>query len=679
MLRVVSLTGLFTHVRRAAACDTALLRRYPKLVWCALGAMLVPALYVLIVLSSIWDPTARTSQLPVALVNQDTGLHVGTRHVNLGAEVLQTLQAQRMFGYVAVGDAEQARRGVREGQFAFAVLLPPGFSHQAVLGAEPGAGHLIVYVSEGNNYAAAGFAKRLAPELAHRVNETLNERRWTLVLDTTAGSQRDLLSLRRGVDRLVDGAEQARSAARLARAGGRSLVAGLAEAQEAGQRLQAATAQLADGAAQVGGGLRQLGDGMRSFSLHAAPERDVQALRQGGRALLQGHAELGTGLHQLQAGTETLRGGVVAFKLEAGELPFVGERISGAAGALQAGTEQLEMGLQAARGAQGRLADGTQRFVEGSDRLADGLLRQTAAIGQLAARVPDEARTDHFAAGAAEAAAGTAALADGLRQLHDGQTRLQRGLVRLDDGGAELVAGLRLLQAALPAAEPSPAGTPAGLANSVQPVLQVVAPVASEGAGFSPNFVPLALWMGAVMTGFLFHFGRLPANLVAAPRLATVLGRLVCPVLVVAGQALVMLLMLLLAMPVQLLRVLPFAATLLAASLLFLCLIFMLVHLFGDIGKIVAVLLLVVQMSAAGAMLPIELTPPFFQTMHRWLPLTWVVHAFRASLFGAYDGEWVGAWAAMLATAAAALALAVVFGRWRAVPAGTYRSTLEVD
>jgi putative membrane protein len=672
-------TGFFNYFCRAVACDAALLHRYPKLFWSTLGAMVVPALYALIVLSSIWDPNSRTAQLPVALVNQDTGLSFGARDVNLGAELLQTLHAQGLFGYREFSDAEDARRGVREGRLAFAVLLSADFSRQAVLGAEPGAGRLTLYLSEGNNYAASGIAKRFAPELAHRVNETLNERRWALALDTANGSQSGLASLRQGVDRLVEGAESAASATHQVREGSHTLVAGLAAARNGGQRLQGATAQLADGAARFGDGLRQLGDGLRSIDAHAVPERDVHALRQAGHELQRGHTELGAGLWRLQAGAGMLRDGAVAFRLEAGELPFVGERVTQAAGTFQAGAEQLETGLDAARGAQGRLADATQRIVEGSGRLADGLLRQTAAISQLASSVPDKARTESFAAGAAEAAAGTAGLADGLRQLHEGQARLHQGLVRLDDGSAELVSGLRLLKASLPTEMPAPQGTPAGLAHSVQPVLEVVAPVASEGAGFSPNFVPLALWMGAVMTAFLFHFGRLPEQLMAAPRAATVAGRLVVPALVAAGQSLVMLAMLVGVLHVPVPRVLPFAATLLVASLVFLCLIFALVHLFGDVGKMAAVLLLVVQMSAAGALLPTELTPHLFQAIHQWLPLTWVIHAFRASLFGAYDGALASAWVTMLTTGAAALALAVVFGRWRPVPAEAYRPTMEVD
>jgi putative membrane protein len=655
------------------------LRRHPTLAWSSFGAMLVPSLYALIMLSSIWDPGARTAQLPVALVNQDIGVHYGTQDLNLGDEVLQALRTKGLFGYQDFRSAEDARRAVRDGRVAFAVLLPAEFSRQALLGAEPGAGRITLYLSEGNNYAAAGLGKRFAPELAHHVNEMLNERRWTLVLDSTAGSRRDLGSLRLAVDRLVEGADAAASAAHRADNGNLALRDGLGRAQEAGRHLQLATAQLADSAAQFGGGLRRLGAGLQAIDAHAAPERDLRALQLGGRALALGHTELGAGLQQLQAGGGMLREGALALQLEAGEILFVGEPIAQAAGALRDGAEQVEQGLGAARGAQLRLADGTQRFVDGSELLAAGLQRQSAAISRLSAQWPDDARTERFVAGAAETAAGSVALAGGLRQLNDGQARLQEGLLQLDAGAAELASAMRLLKASLPAAEHSQEGTAQGLAQSVRPVLEVVAPVASEGAGLSPNFVPLALWMGAVMTAFLFHFRRLPAHLLAAPRVATVIGRLAVPAILVAGQALVMLAMLVAMLHVPMSGLLPVAATLLAASLLFLCLIFALVHLFGDVGKLIAVLMLVVQMSAAGALLPVELTAPLFQLMHQWLPLSWVVRAFRASLFGAYDGAWATAWAAMLGTAVTAIALAVVFGRWRPVPAEAYRPTMEVD
>lgn len=669
----------WAHTRRVAARDVLLVRRFRRLAWSALGVLLVPALYALIYLSSVWDPNARIAELPVALVNEDEGLQWRGQDLNLGLEVVRTLRGQATFGYRELHDADAARRGVREGQFAFAILLPADFSRQAVLGTQAGAGHLILYVSEGNNYTAAGFARRFAPELAHRVNETLNERRWALVFDTAEGSKRDLVSLRAGVAQLAEGASSAAQALHQARDGSRALDKALAKAAEGGQRLKAGTAAAAEAATQLGGGVRQLSAGLRALDAKTAPERDLQALRQGGRTLLRSQAELGGGLRQLHVGAGTLRQGAATFKQEGGDLPFVGDRVAEAAGGLQNGAEQIEQGLDATRTAQLLLQEGLQRYVDGVDTLAEGMLRQSVAIAQITARLPDDSRLDTFAAGAADVATGTAGLVDGLRGLREGSGRLAEGLARLDEGGTELATGLRVLLQSLPAGPPSPEGTPAGLAHSVEPVLDVVAPVANEGSAYAPNFVPLALWVGAVMTGFLFHFRRMPADLADGPRLAQVLGRLSLPALIALGQSLVMLLLLVQMLQVPVAGVLPLAVTLAMSSLVFLALIFALVHLLGDVGKAVAVLLLIVQISAAGAVLPIELTGRLFQALHPWLPLTWVVKAFRATLFGAFDGAWVSAWAAVLAMGVAALALAVAFGHWRLVPPEDYRPALEID
>jgi putative membrane protein len=666
------------HLHEVVRRDWALVRRHRKLLWAAIGSVLVPAVYALIVLVSVWDPNARTAELPVALVNEDAGLRYGMQDVALGAEVVLTLQRQHSFGYVVLHDAEQARAAVRAGRCAFAVLLPADFSRQAMLGTAAGAGRIILYVSEGNNYAAAGFAKRFAPELAHRVNETLNERRWALVFDTTAGSQRDFATLRAGIDRLQQGATASALAARGARDGARQLDLGLAGAREAGQKLLTASATLTEGAQQLGGGLRQLGGAVRQMEARAAPERDLLALRQGGRSLLAGGQELGAGLRQLQAGAATLRSGAVAFKEEGAELPFVGERIGEGAGRLQAGVEQLQQGIDGALAAQGRIGEGAQRYVEAADQLADGLLKQNAALVQMVARLPDDARVDSFVAGAQQTAGAAGSLADGLRRLRDGSAALHEGLGRLDEGNAQLAGGLKLLFDSLPEGPVSPEGTPAGLAHSVEPVLEVVAGVRNDGAGFAPNFVPLALWIGAVITGFLFHFRRLPADLVDGPPAANLFGRLALPALLAAGQALLML-----ALLAGLLRLSPavlpaLGATLLGASLVFLALIFALVHLFGDFGKAVALLLLIVQVSAAGAMLPVELSGPLFQAVHPWLPLTWVVKAFRASAFGAYDGAWLAPLTVVLGVGFAALGAAAAFGRWRPVAPQAYGPALEV-
>ena len=54
----------------------------------------------------------------------------------------------------------------------------------------------MVVLSEGNNYAAAGIARRFAVDLGHQVNEALNEKRWEQVLMSADGSGKSLDMLR---------------------------------------------------------------------------------------------------------------------------------------------------------------------------------------------------------------------------------------------------------------------------------------------------------------------------------------------------------------------------------------------------------------------------------------------------------------------------------------------------
>ena len=86
-----------------------------------------------------------------------------------------------------------------------------------------------------------------------------------------------------------------------------------------------------------------------------------------------------------------------------------------------------------------------------------------------------------------------------------------------------------------------------------------------------------------------------------------------------------------------------------------------------------------VQVSAAGALLPIQLGDQAFQAMHPYLPLTWVVSAFRASLFGAYDGAFWPQLGVVWAIGAVALAVGTLAGRWRLMPLEQWRPPLDIE
>jgi putative membrane protein len=666
-------------VREVLRYEWLLLQRHRKLALAAVGLLFVPALYALIYLWSMWDPTSHTNELPVGLVNLDTGAQYTGRELNLGTDVLAAIEQHGLFHYQRFSDREEARRLVRRGDLAFTLEVPADFSRRALPGEAPGAAKLTLYTSEGNNYSSAGFARRFAPEVAQRVNTMLGEARWEMVLSSAAGSKRSLDTLRAALADLHEGSTELQAGLKKAGEGQKTLLDGSQRASEGAGRLRTGAQQLAEQAPQLSSGLRQVAPMLRGIDARRPSDADLAALRQGTRQLSEGQRELGRGLDALAAGGRQIGGGLGQLKTAADDIPIFGGSIVEGVVPLEDGTRQLVAGLDTAREGNERLLAAALRIDEAVISLTEGTQRAGTAAAQAAARLPEDQRLDSFVDGTRELARGSDILAGSLRQLATGHEALGGGLAKLHEGAARIGVGLELVRGSLPLAVDSPGGSAQGLTMSVEPVIEVVAPVPNNGIALTPNFVPLALWVGAVMAAFLVHFRRIVQPLEGLPRTAQVAGKLVLPLAAVLTQALLMMAMLVGVLQVPMPQPGLFALTLLSASLTFLLLIFALVRLLGDLGKVVAVVLLIVQVSAAGALLPIQLNDAAFQAMHPYLPLTWVVSAFRASLFGAYDGVFWPQLGVVLAIAAGALVVGTLAGRWRVMPLAEWRPPLDIE
>jgi putative membrane protein len=656
-----------------------LLRHHPKLALAFLGLLFVPAVYAWIYLYAMWDPAAHTRELPAGLVNLDTGAQYRDRTLNLGGEVLAAIERQGQFAYRRYADAELARRDVRNGRLAFVLEIPPQFSQRALPGELPGAAKLTIYTSEGNNYASAGFARRFAPEVAQRVNTMLAEARWDLVLSSAAGSQRSLDTLRNALGELHQGATELQTGLDRLRAGSRQLASGSDSAVESAARLRSGATQVADGTQQLTVGMRQVANALSALESRIPGEADLSALRGGARAQVEGQRQMLRGLEDLSSGARQLETGLGQLRLAADELPLFGGRISEGVAPIASGTRELGGGLERAREGQARLLQGAQRLQDGITAMTEGSALAASSLAALQSRLPDDSRLSGLSDGTRDLVMGHDALLGGMRQIGAGASALETGLAPVHDGVGRLNTGLELLRRSLPADVDRPEGSAQGLAMSVEPVLEIVAPVPNHGSALTPNFVPLALWVGAVMVAFLVHLRRVPDTVAAHPRWALAAGKLALPLGVVLLQSLIMLALLSAVLQVPMPNPGLFALTLATTSVAFLAIVWCLVRLLGDFGKVAAVLLLIVQVSAAGALLPIQLSDEAFQVLHPYLPLTWVVQAFRTSLFGAYDGAFWPAYLPVAVTAGVGLALGTWVGRWRAIPEAQWRPPLDIE
>jgi putative membrane protein len=634
---------------RIARLDAGFFLRSPALLLAAVAVVLIPALYVLIYLSSVWDPAARTGNLPVAIVNLDQGLVYRQRAFNVGDDVVQRLQAKPAFGYLLMKQEQEARRLVRQGGLAFALIVPRDFSSNAVPGAKAGAGKLVIFASEGNSYPSAALARRFAEDLGREVNQSLNEQRWALVLADADGSQRSIQRLHEGLLQLHRGAQELVSGAQKTAQGASSLVTGSNRAEQ--------------GVVQLGAGARELSAGLRSMVDKRPRNSDLHRLEEGAQALAAGHAELSQGLVQLQQGAQRLELGISGFQEQANDSLFVTSHIKDGLLQLGEGLGGLGTGLKSASQAQQKLADGATQLSTGVSSLTNGVRSVSDGLRSMVRQLPEDSRIDELVRGSLSLSSGSLALKSATQQVAQ--------------GAQHLAGGLDVLESALPVSLRKLEGNAQGLATSVQPDVEIAAPVRNNGSAFAPNIVPGALWLGASLAVFLIHLRRLPrfAEALSAP--ARLAGKMLFPALIVLLQAALVWLSLLWVLQMVAQDAAALALTVALAALTFLAIVFALTRAIGDAGKALALLLLAVQLSSSGGVLPVELSGGLFALISPYLPITWVVKALKASLFGAFEGD-LQQPLQLLALAGGLAALSACYlGRWRFVKLSALRPALD--
>jgi putative membrane protein len=640
---------LFSQISVIARLETQFYVRYPKLLLAAVAVAFVPAIYVVIYLSSVWDPAANSGHLPVGLVNLDRGVEYREQKFNVGQEVTGTLKTGHTFDYKDYSDESEARQLVREGKLAFALIVPRDFSSNAIPGAEAGGGRLTVFTSEGNSYQSAALARRFAESLGHQVNERLNEQRWALVLLNAVGSQRSVDRLREGVSELRRGAQE--------------LAAGTRQTATGAEQVTSRLGLMNQRVVQLTAGVKELGAGLRAMDARWPANAELNQLRNGAETLASGHVELGRGLSDLKTGTQRMKDGVSGFRDDARNSILVSDQVTEGLDQLADGMSGLDSGLLAAASAQKKLADGADRLSTGVGALTSGVRAMGASIDVMVAKLPADRQMDELAGGSGNLATGSAALADGTTKVRVGTQRL--------------AAGIDLLAASLPAAAQKMDGSAEGLANSVRPSIEVDAAVRNNGGGFAPNIIPAALWLGAGIAAFLIHVRVLPREAQSFSRPAQMLGKIALPSVVVLLQALLVQLSVQLLMEMDVTHSGAFALTLGISSMTFLVIVFALTRAFGDAGKALALLFLAVQLSSSGGLLPIELSGGLFVDISPWLPLTWVVRALKASMFGAYDNAWQYPLLLVAFAGAAAAVIASTVGRWRYVEQSSIRPAVD--
>ena len=92
-----------------------------------IGITILPALYAWFNIAANWDPYSNTGNLSFAVCSEDKGYSYKTLTVNAGEEIINNLKQNDKMGWEFV-DADEAKDGVKNGEYYAAVIIPENFS-----------------------------------------------------------------------------------------------------------------------------------------------------------------------------------------------------------------------------------------------------------------------------------------------------------------------------------------------------------------------------------------------------------------------------------------------------------------------------------------------------------------------------------------------------------------------
>ncbi len=174
------------------------------------------------------------------------------------------------------------------------------------------------------------------------------------------------------------------------------------------------------------------------------------------------------------------------------------------------------------------------------------------------------------------------------------------------------------------------------LAQPVDTVTETVYPVANYGSGMTPFYSTLAIWVGSVILGAILR-AEADATVLADPKMWQLFfGRYLTFFFFGQLQAVVIVLGDLFILGCQCLHPWLFLMAGSVTAFSFSLLIYALTVSFGDVGKAIAVVVMILQIAGSSGSFPIELLPEFFQKAYVFFPFPYAINAMRECIAGLY-------------------------------------------
>ena len=627
----------------------------------------IPILYSGFFLGSIWDPYGQTKNLPVAFVNEDKGVSLNGKSLNVGESVEKKLKDNHDLGWEFVSK-QQADEGVNNGHFYAVVTIPSDFSQKAasITESEPQQAVINFTTTPAKNYIGSLVSNQAAAKVKSSVSEQITQAyakgilenldKLGIGLDTAANGAS---TLHDGLGRLQSGTQTYVGGVKQLAVNQQSLTGGLAQLSDGSRKLQAGLGQLSNNLptesqlSQLSDGMKQLQSGINQLNASVSNpspalvaqqnkvETEAQTLAQTMRASESDLSAAGDTLRTL--GTQAAASGSESTTISLSQISNISRAFTETQtiiaqtttllGDLQTLTQQLSA-------QQTQLQAGVSVLNNGVNQLTPNAI--TAFNGYNSVRFANN-----------QLLAGSASLTNGLSEAKSGSQKLANGASLLEsrsgaliDGTSQLASGADTLANKLADAsnrikiQPTGATTQQQIANPVKSEMTEKGNVPNYGYALSPYVLSLSLFVGAIVLNVIYPIRKTFSEQESAIRWWLSKAS-------VAGVAAFMQATILMLVMVFFLGLTPehpahFIGAIYLTSFAYMSIVSLLVIVLDNPGRFLAMVLLVLQLGSSEGTFPIQTANGFFQAINPLVPMTYSIRALRQAISGGLDNAFYG-------------------------------------
>ena len=333
----------------------------PTFIIVMIGISLIPAMYNIIFLSSMWDPYGQLSDLPVAVVNNDKEASYNGNSMSIGKDMVSNLKENKTLDFHFV-DEDEGKKGLEDGDYYMVVTLPSDLSEKAVsiLTNHPEQMQIDYQTSSGHSFIASKMSDSAMTQLKQNVSTNVTE-------TYTKALFNKMVDLKNGISQVASGSEKLTDGANQLVAGSQTLTTNLHSLADSSLTFSNGTEQFTKGLSSYVSGVEQLHLGLGNFNSGLVTYTGaVSQLDSGLGQLSSKSPELVRGINQLYTGVESYTGGVSQ---------------------LNAGLNQFSSGVSAYTNGVGSLATGANQLSNQSATLRMGVEQLSEGIQQLSSKL----------------------------------------------------------------------------------------------------------------------------------------------------------------------------------------------------------------------------------------------------------------------------------------------------